>query len=256
MTLCAHDVACGHGRREVLRNVDLPLQKGLVTAVLGVNGAGKSTLLRCLGGLARPLRGRVTLDGRDMAALSRRQIARRVAYVPQSQRPDSLTVFEAVLLGRRPHMGLGPSRHDLAAVENGLTALGLESLAFKRLEDLSGGELQKTSIARAMVQEPNVLLLDEPTASLDLKNAEDVRAITRQAAAAKGLTAVVVLHDLSQALRFADVFVLLRHGRVHAVLDRSGLGPEVVREVYGVDVAFGEVGGHPVVMPLGVADAA
>jgi iron complex transport system ATP-binding protein len=256
MTLCATDLMFAFGGREILRDIGLSFEPGRVTAVLGVNGAGKSTLLRGLGGLLRPARGRVTLGGRDLASLSRREAARRIAYVPQAQRPESLTVFEAVLLGRRPHMGFSPSRRDLAAVESGLRSLGLEGLAFCRLDSLSGGELQKTAMARALVQEPEVLLLDEPTASLDLKNTVDVCSIVRRAAESRGLTAVVVLHDLSQALRFADGFVLLRHGRVHAVLGRDGLTPEVVRQVYGVNVAFGTVGGHPVVMPLDAADAA
>ena len=256
MTLCACDVAFSYAGREVLRGAGLRLTAGRVAAVLGVNGAGKSTLLRCLGGLLRPTRGTVTLDGRDLAALGRRETARRIAYVPQSQRPEQLTVFEAVLLGRRPHMGLTPSGRDMAAVEAVLHRLGLERLAFCRLDELSGGELQKAAIARALVQEPTVLLLDEPTASLDLKNTVDVFGIIRQAVRTGDMAAVVVLHDLSQAMRFADDFVLLRNGCVHAVLDRAGLTPEAVRTVYGVDVAFGEVGGHPVAMPLGVADAA
>ncbi|MHC1789191.1 ABC transporter ATP-binding protein [Solidesulfovibrio sp.] len=256
MTLCACDIAFSYAGRDVLRGAGLTIAKGRVAAVLGVNGAGKSTLLRCLGGLLRPHQGTVTLGGCDLATMGRREAARRIAYVPQSQRPGLLTVFEAVLLGRRPHMGLGPSRRDTAAVETVLHSLDLSRLAFCRLDELSGGELQKTAIARALVQEPTVLLLDEPTASLDLKNTMEVFGIIRRAVRTGDVAAVAVLHDLSQAMRFADDFILLRNGRIHAVLDRAGLTPEAVRAVYGVEVAFGEVGGHPVAMPLKVADAA
>jgi iron complex transport system ATP-binding protein len=257
MILSARDVRFAYNGSPVLAGVSCDLAPGRVTAILGVNGAGKSTLLKCLGGLLRPHRGRVLLDGVDLAARSRREAARRIAYVPQSQQAENLTVFETVLLGRRPYMGLAPSLRDLAAVEAVLVALGLAGLAFRRLDALSGGEMQKTAIARALVQEPDVLLLDEPTASLDIKNTLEVFAIVKNAVAGQGVAAAAVLHDLSQAMRFADDFLLLAGGSVVARVDAAGLTPELVRTVYGVDVAFGEVGGHPVAAPLGVAaDAA
>ncbi|MFU2209479.1 ABC transporter ATP-binding protein [Solidesulfovibrio sp. C21] len=256
MMLTAHDLSFAYNGAAVLDGVSLQLAPGRVTAILGVNGAGKSTLLKCLGGLIRPHRGTVCLGEAELPRLSRREAARRIAYVPQSQQAEGMTVFEAVLLGRRPHMGLRPSRRDMGIVEGVLTRLGLSALAFRRLDALSGGEIQKTAIARALVQEPDVLLLDEPTASLDLKNMLEVFAIVRQAVAGQGVAAAAVLHDLSQAMRFADDFVLLSRGAVLARVDAKELTPEIVRAVYGVEVAFGEVGGHPVAAPLGVADAA
>ncbi len=256
MTLEAIDLRFSYNGRPVLRGVSLALAPGRVTAVLGVNGAGKTTLLRCLVGLVRPTGGGVRLGGRDLRSLGRRELARAVAYVPQAQKPEGLTVFEAVLLGRRPHTGLAPGRRDLARVEAVLDALGLAGLAFRRLDELSGGESQKTAVARALVQEPRVLLLDEPTASLDLRNTLEVFGIIRAAAAGQGVAAAAVLHDLSQAMRFADDFLLLADGQVRARVDRSGLTPDVVRQVYGVEVALGEVAGHPVAAPLRVADAA
>ncbi|EFL53236.1 ABC transporter related protein [Solidesulfovibrio fructosivorans JJ]] len=256
MSLSARNLSFAYNGAAVLTDVSLRLEPGRVTAILGVNGAGKSTLLKCLGGLIRPQRGGVALGEKKLGELSRRDAARRIAYVPQSQQAEGMTVFEAVLLGRRPHMGLRPSRRDMGIVEGVLTRLGLSALAFRRLDALSGGEMQKTAIARALVQEPDVLLLDEPTASLDLKNMLEVFAIVRQAVTGQGVAAAAVLHDLSQAMRFADDFVLLSRGAVLARVDAKGLTPEIVRAVYGVDVAFGEVGGHPVAAPLGVADAA
>lgn len=256
MTLTARGLRFSYNGSAVLGGVSLDLVPGRVTAILGVNGAGKSTLLKCLGGLLRPHQGRVLLAGDDLAGFSRRETARRIAYVPQSQQAENLTVFEAVLLGRRPYMGLSPSRRDMAAVETVLCTLGLAALAFRRLDALSGGEMQKVAIARALVQEPEVLLLDEPTASLDLRNTLEVFAIVKNAVAERGVAAAAVLHDLSQALRFADDFVLLSGGNVLARVEAAGLTPEVVRAVYGVEVAFGEVGGHPVAAPLGLATAA
>ncbi len=256
MSLAAENVRFAYNGRLVLGDVSLGLTPGRVTAILGINGAGKTTLLRCLGGLLRPGCGCVRLDGRDLREFSRREAARAIAYVPQSQQAERLTVFEAVLLGRRPHMGLRPGRRDLARVEAVLSGLHLADLAFRRLDELSGGESRKTTIAQALAQEPDALLLDEPTASLDLKNTLEVFDIVRAAVMANGVAAAAVLHDLSQAMRFADDFVLLAAGRIKAQVDRAGLTPEIVREVYGVEVALGEVGGHPVAAPLRVADAA
>lgn len=256
MSLAVHNLHFAYNGRAVLREVSLALVPGRITAILGVNGAGKTTLLRCLAGLLRPTDGTVRLGERDLAGLPRRQTAQRIAYVPQSQQTERLTVFEAVLLGRRPHMGMKPAGGDLRRVEAVLTALGLSALAFRRLDELSGGELQKTAIARALVQEPDALLLDEPTASLDLKNTLEVFDIVRTAVTARKVAAAAVLHDLTQAMRFADDFALLANGRVVARVDRTGLTPAIVREVYGVEVALGSVGGHPVAAPLRVADAA
>lgn len=253
MSLAATDLEFAYNGRPVLRRVSLTLTPGRVTAILGVNGAGKTTLLRCLGGLVRPTGGTVRLGGRELFRLSRRETARAVAYVPQARPREKLTVFESVLLGRRPHMGLAPGRRDLARVEEVLASLGLADLAFRRLDALSGGEAQKAAIARALAQDPTALLLDEPTASLDMKNTLEAFAIVRQAVTQRGLTAAVVLHDLSQALRFADDFALLADGRVTARVERTGLTPAMVRAVYGVEVALGEIGGHPVATPLGLA---
>ncbi|WP_428558804.1 MAG: ABC transporter ATP-binding protein [Solidesulfovibrio sp. DCME] len=256
MSLAATDLEFAYNGRPVLRRVNLALTPGRVTAILGVNGAGKTTLLRCLGGLARPTGGTVRLGGRELSRLPRREAARAVAYVPQTRPREKLTVFESVLLGRRPHMGLTPSRRDLARVEDVLASLGLADLAFRRLDALSGGEAQKAALARALAQDPRALLLDEPTASLDLRNTLEAFAIVRDAVAGRGLAAAVVLHDLSQAMRFADDFALLFGGAIAARVDRAGLTPDMVREVYGVEVALGELGGHPVATPLKVAEAA
>lgn len=252
MTLVACDLAFAYNRRPILSAVSFEARPGRITAVLGVNGAGKSTLLRLMGGLARPSAGKILLDGCDLATLGRRETARRIAYVPQSIRPEHLSVFAAVLLGRRPHMGLSPSRRDMLAVEKTLQSLGLATLAFRHLDELSGGELQKTAIARALVQEPTALLLDEPTGSLDIKNTLETFTIIRKATLAKGVAAVAVLHDISLAMRFADDFVLLRNGSVYARVTGDSLTVEDVRAVYGVDMAFGEVGGHKVATALDV----
>ena len=157
-------------------------------------------------------------------------------------------MFEAVLLGRRPYIRWAASERDYQVVDRVLGLLQLETLALRPLDSLSGGETQKVLLARALAQEPDVLLLDEPTSNLDLKNQLEVLHLISGAVREQGLSAVVSIHDLNLALRLGDTFLLLRDGRVHTIAPRQGLTREIIREVYGVEVEFGEIAGHPVVV--------
>jgi iron complex transport system ATP-binding protein len=218
--------------------------------VLGVNGAGKSTLLKCLNRILKPRRGSVLVEGEDLLRMSQNSVARRMGYVPQRHPETRLSVFEAVLMGRKPHIQWSLSPDDYVLVEDIISQIGIAHLAMRPVRDLSGGEIQKVIIARALAQSPAVLLLDEPTSNLDLKNQLEVMGLIRRIVEAQGLSAVVAIHDLNIAIRFADRFLFLKGHKIHAVSNRKDLTSEMIRQVYGVEVALRQFEGHTIVVPM------
>jgi len=218
-TLAAHDLAVGHGTRTVAAGIGATFRPGTLTAVVGPNGCGKSTLVRTLARLQHPLAGRVTLDGDDVAHLRPRALARRVAFLPQSPLvPAGITVRQLVGYGRHPHQGLigGDRAGDVGAVDEALAATGLDGLADRDVDHISGGERQRAWVAMTLAQRTRVLLLDEPTTFLDIRYQLDVLRLARRLVDDHRLTVVVVLHDLNQAAGFADAMVLLAEGAVVA----------------------------------------
>ena len=206
------------GGRTILREVDLRVEPGQWVAVVGPNGAGKSTLLRSLLGAVRAT-GTVHLDGRDRRGLSPRDQARLVALVPQLPIvPPQVRVADYVLLGRVPHHGpgVGPSDDDLRLATAVIQRLDLDDLTERRVDSLSGGERQRVVVARAIAQEAPILLLDEPTTSLDLGHQLEVLELIDQLRTERGLTVLSTLHDLTLAGQFADRLVLLADGAIHA----------------------------------------
>ena len=250
MILSVANIHFRYNSRPVLEDVSLELERGKILAVLGVNGAGKSTLLKCINRILSPRRGVVLVEGQDLRRMSGKELARRFGYVPQKQPEGALSVFEAVLLGRRPYIRWAASERDYQVVERVLGLMQMGDLALRPLDSLSGGETQKVLLARALAQEPDVLLLDEPTSNLDLRNQLEALRLISRAVREQGLAAIVSIHDLNLALRLGDVFLLLRDGLVHAMAPREGLTCEIIREVYGVEVEMGEMAGHPVVVML------
>ncbi|MCI7713604.1 MAG: ABC transporter ATP-binding protein [Clostridiales bacterium] len=237
---------CG---RKILEDISFAADAGECLAVLGNNGAGKSTLLKCFSHILRPQSGRVLVDGRDILSLSLGELAREAALMTQSAPSTRLTVYDTLLLGRKPYMKWGVSQHDRAVVADILRQLELEPFAMRYLDQLSGGEQQKILLARALVQEPKLLLLDEPTSSLDLKNQYEVLGLVRRFCRERNITAVLVIHDLNLALRFCDRFLFLHGGRVLAFGGPEAVTPANIRAVYGMDAAVEQVRGVPVVIP-------
>ncbi len=241
-----------YGKKPVLGGIDIRLKEGELCAVLGNNGSGKSTLLKCIAGILRPQKGAVLLGGHDIARLDSREIARRMAYVPQRETVNlRLTVFDTVLMGRRPHIGWGVQDRDLEIVEKIITTLEMEEFALRYVDELSGGEYQKVSIARALAQEPKVLLLDEPTSNLDLRNQIEVMEMVRTAVRERCVSTIVAIHDINLALRFFNTFLLLRGG---AVLARGGaeiINTENIEKTYGVRVKTEGTNGTKMIIPVG-----
>jgi len=247
-----------YGSRAALEGVSLMALAGELVALLGPNGAGKSTLVRLVAGLLAPASGSVRLCGLDPHAAPRRAVARVCALVPQEPHtPWPFTVREAVMMGRAPHQGLlaVPGPLDHGAVDGALRACDLAHLSSRRLDALSGGERRRVFFARALAQEPRVLLLDEPTAFLDLAHQVAAMDMARVAARA-GLCVVAVLHDLNLAAAACDRLVVLSRGRVVAEGPPAAvLTAERVGEVWGLPVWRGENGasGAPVVLPAAMA---
>jgi iron complex transport system ATP-binding protein len=224
---------------------------GEVLAVLGPNGVGKTTLLRCLNAVHRPARGVVRVDHAEVLRMSPPEIARNMGYVPQRGEVCRMTAFDAVLLGRLPHISWRAGQDDLRLVSAALERVGVGHLAMRAIDSMSGGELQRVCIARALVQEPAVMLLDEPTSALDLKNQMDVLHTVRDVARGHGVAVVMTMHDLNTALRFGDRFLFLKNGAVFAHCAREEITPTMVEEVYGVAVDLLHHQGRPVIVPRG-----
>ena len=250
MRLEVRDLRYGYTpEREVVRGVSFTVRAGECVAVLGTNGVGKTTMLKCINRVIRPQAGEVLVDGQPVHRLSGRELAQRIGYVPQVCEFADSSVFDAVLLGRKPFLQWDVTKRDLEIVQDVLRRMGLEEYAHREVNALSGGERQKVSIARALAQQAPVLLFDEPTSSLDLRNQLEVLDMTKQVVRQQGLAAVVILHDLNLALRFADRFLVMKEGTVRAFGGREVVDPEMIREVYGVQAQVLEVNGRPVVVP-------
>lgn len=236
--------------RKILDGVGFECEPGDVVAVLGNNGAGKSTLIKCMDRILTPETGAVLVDGQDLLTLTRREHAKCAAYVPQTPPKGSLTVFDAVLLGRRPYITWDATANDKDVVNEALELLCLTDYALRRVDELSGGEQQKVAIARALAQEPRVLLLDEPTSSLDPRNQHETMQTVRRIAHEKGICAVVILHDLNLAIRYCDKFLFLKDSEVFAYGGREVMNSENIEEVYRMHVHILEYMGIPVVVPF------
>lgn len=250
MKLSINGVKFSYGSREILKGVSFEVEKGEVFSILGTNGAGKSTLLKCINRILTPKKGTVLIDNFDIREMDNSQLAKYIGYVPQKSNGNYMTVFDTLLLGRKPYIKWEVSKEDIEVVYRVLELLGLEEHTLKYTNELSGGELQKVVIGRALVQEPEVLLLDEPTNNLDIKNQLEVMEIIRDISKSEGITSVLVMHDLNLALRYSDKFALMKDGKIYAVGGREIITPENIRSVYGVDVYIEDVKGYPVVVPV------
>ncbi|MGB4643818.1 MAG: ABC transporter ATP-binding protein [Dethiobacteria bacterium] len=250
MILSVNNVDFRYPSHNVLKNVKFEVERGDCLAILGTNGVGKSTLLKCINKILRPQQGVITVEKDEISKLSLRKVAQKIGYVSQRQESGRFTVFDAVILGRKPHITWDVTERDMAIVNHIIKMLGLESFSLRYIDELSGGELQKVVIARALAQEPRVLLLDEPTSNLDLKNQLDVLNIIQNVVREQQIAAIVTMHDLNLAIRFANKFIFLKKGTIFAAGGFEIITPEIIEEVYAVPVAVESFRAIPVVVPL------
>lgn len=237
-----------NGRR-ILDGVSFYLEQGQFMAILGNNGAGKSTLIKCIDRINPVTEGQVLVNGKSIEAMQRRQLAQSVAYVPQNTQPAHTMVFDAVLLGRKPYIKWGITAEDERIVAETLEMLNLKQLESRYLDELSGGELQKTMLARALVQQPKYLLLDEPTSSLDPNNQHEMLHVIRDIAQEKNIGVAIVIHDLNLAMRHCDRFLFIKDAKVFSFGGVETVTPETIETVYDLRVDIIEHKGIRVIIP-------
>jgi len=237
-----------------LKDVELEVSLGEVLSIVGPNGSGKTTLLKCINRILKPKHNTVLIDGKDTGEIGLRELSKMMGYVPQNSTSTfPFTVFDIVLMGRRPYIHWSLSERDKEIVAEILRFLGIDKLAMRHFDELSGGEQQKVIIARALAQQPQILLLDEPTSNLDIKHQLEILCILRGLAQSKHCSVIVAMHDLNLASRFSDRMLILKQGRIFAVgTPESVLTEENIESVYGVkSQVTNSVLDRPQVTPLG-----
>lgn len=233
----ARDIAYAYtSQTQILEKISASIEPGSFLAILGVNGCGKSTLLSCLDDIIRPQKGEVLLDDAPLSEYSREERATKIALVAQHSHAHGVTVYDALLLGRKPYIKAAPTDEDFAIVDRVIDELGLGPLALRYLDELSGGEHQKVVIGRALVQQTGVLLLDEPTNNLDMANQIEVMELVSKAAHEQHIACAAVLHDINLALRYCDRFLMLKDGNVRASGGREIITKETIEDVYDVSI--------------------
>ncbi len=247
------DLSFSYGSRKILEDLNVAVGDSEVLSLVGPNGSGKTTLIKCIDRILKP-KGTILLNGgRDLQSLSRQEVAKYIGYVPQSATGVlTTTVFDTILMGRKPHMGWRVADDDIDKVVEVMKLLHIEEFALKDFSELSGGQKQRVLIARALCQEPEVLLLDEPTSSLDLKHQLEALETIRSLVKRTKISAVMAIHDLNLAARYSDTLVMLKDGMVYSAGDPGELlTEENIRTIYGVEAVVMRELDRPYVVPIG-----
>ncbi len=236
--------------KKILDDITFDMKENHFIAILGNNGAGKSTLLKCINGINTSEKGTVFISGKNVLKMHNREIAKRIAYVAQKNEGTRVTVFDTVLLGRKPYIKWDATEEDLKLVEKIIEQMGLSEYKLRYIDEISGGELQKVMLARALAQQPKLLLLDEPTSSLDPKNQYEVLSIIKNIAKKENIAVIIVIHDLNLALRYCDRFLFIKNEKIYSYGDIQTMTANCIEHVYEMPVAVEDFNGIKIVIPL------
>lgn len=238
------------GTRNILEDISFDIQKNQCIAILGNNGAGKSTLIKCINRICPAQKGVVLIEGNNVYKMTRNVMAQNISYVAQNNKSLNMTVFDAILLGRKPYIKWDATSEDRQIVRDIIQKMQLEEFALRNVAELSGGEIQKVMLARALAQEPKLLLLDEPTSNLDLRNQHEVLRTVKIIAQEHNICVALVIHDLNLAIRYCDRFLFLKDSYVFSYGGLEVMTPENIEEVYQVHVHIIDCMGIPVIVPF------
>jgi iron complex transport system ATP-binding protein len=253
LKLVINNLSFNYAGHPVLKEVEFKVDSGEVLSIVGPNGSGKSTLLKCMNRILKTKENTVFIDGKDASKINYKDLSRLIGYVPQSSTSTfSFTVFDIVLMGRRPYINWNLSEKDSEIVAEVLDFLGIGDFAMRHFNELSGGEQQKVVIARALAQQPQTLLLDEPTSSLDIRHQLEILCMLRSLTQNEEHSVIVTMHDLNLASRFSDRLLMLKKGEIFACgTPKEVLTEENIRAVYGIESKVSDsFMGIPQVMPL------
>ena len=245
-------VEFGYSSSPVLKNIDLKINGPQLVSIIGPNGVGKSTLIHCINKILSPTKGTVLVDDKDVSGTSLKELALKVGYVPYSANDAfPLSVVDTVLMGRHPHSNWKSLDSDLDVVYETLRLINIEHLSMRSFDELSAGQHQKVMIARGLVQEPEILLLDEPTSNLDIKHQMEVTRILRNLSQEKDILVIMISHDLNIAAKYSDNMIMLSEGSIYSVGKPSEvLTKENIKAVYGVDSEVVMSHGRPHIIML------
>ncbi len=244
------NISFAYDAKKIIDEISFDIGDNQFIAILGNNGAGKSTLLKCLNGIYHAKGGKVYVSGEETLSMHRKEAAKRIAYVAQKNEGSRVTVFDTVLLGRKPYIKWDATNNDIEIVKNIIRQMELEYIELRYIDEISGGELQKVMLARALAQQPKFLLLDEPTSSLDPRNQYEVLRIIRRIAKEWGIAVAIVIHDLNLALRYCDKYLFLKDGNIFSYGGLETMTPECLEAVYKMPVAIQNYNGIKVVIPI------
>lgn len=244
------NVAIAYQKNTILENVTLNIDRGVITTFLGPNGCGKTSLMSTINRTIKPVQGSIHIDGSEISKLNTKSLAKIVATVPQFYNANfNYSVFDMILLGRSPHVDYMPKKEDADKVEEAIEHIGIEHLRDREFNKLSGGEKQLVMIARAIAQDAEVILLDEPTSYLDLKNQLKVLSIVKEINALKKVTCIMSLHDPNHALMYSDKIVLIHNGTVKTGNTEDMIHEKNIYDVYGVKAEVLTIKGKKYVIP-------
>lgn len=256
MKIKIDDLEFSYSSTPVLKDVVLELDGAQFISIIGPNGVGKSTLIHCMNKVLKPTRGTVMINDVDVSEMKLKDVAKIVGYVPYTSSDTfPLSVVDTVLMGRSPHTGWRPKEKDLEIVYNILKMLSIDHLADRAFNELSAGQHQKVMLARGLAQDPEILLLDEPTSNLDIRHQLEVTSILKELSEHRNMLIIMISHDINIAAKFSDKVIMLKDGSIYAAgLPSDVITKDNIREVYGVDSDILESNGRPHVvlnMPIG-----